>query len=220
MSNKRIPAFVVGLSFVLLGTVAGQAAPPKDATGQCVDGSYTTAKTKEKGCAKHGGVKTWFADAGAPATPSAAPASTAPKATTHTPAPVAAQHTAARPKDATGQCADGTYTTAKTQDRGCAKHGGVKTWFGVTAATPSAAPAKAMAPSASTAPSPASRAPAPAAAPAPAPSVPGQVWVNTATKVYHCAGTRYYGNTKAGKYMSEADAKAAGYRADHGKACN
>lgn len=40
----------------------------------------------------------------------------------------------------------------------------------------------------------------------------GMVWVNTNTKVYHMDGT-YYGNTKAGKFMTKDDAEKAGYRA-------
>ncbi len=42
---------------------------------------------------------------------------------------------------------------------------------------------------------------------------PGMVWVNLETKVYHKMGSKWYGNTKHGKYMSEADAQSAGYRA-------
>ena len=42
---------------------------------------------------------------------------------------------------------------------------------------------------------------------------PGQVWVNLDSGVYHYPNTRYYGKTKSGKYMSEADAMKAGYHA-------
>jgi DNA uptake protein ComE-like DNA-binding protein len=41
----------------------------------------------------------------------------------------------------------------------------------------------------------------------------GMVWVNLNTGVYHREGDRWYGKTKNGKFMSEADAQKAGYRA-------
>jgi hypothetical protein len=40
----------------------------------------------------------------------------------------------------------------------------------------------------------------------------GMVWVNTDSGVYHKGG-RWYGKTKQGKFMNEADAKAAGFKA-------
>ena len=51
--------------------------------------------------------------------------------------------------------------------------------------------------------------PTPAAQQAPG-AAPNKVWVNTASNVYHCPGDRYYGKTKAGKYMTEPEANAAG----------
>jgi hypothetical protein len=44
------------------------------------------------------------------------------------------------------------------------------------------------------------------------PPVRGMVWVNLETKVFHREGDRYYGKTKSGKFMNEADAVKAGYR--------
>jgi hypothetical protein len=40
---------------------------------------------------------------------------------------------------------------------------------------------------------------------------PGLVWVNKDTKIYHKQGDRWYGATKHGQYMTEADAVKAGY---------
>ncbi len=41
----------------------------------------------------------------------------------------------------------------------------------------------------------------------------GMVWVNLPTRIYHREGDRWYGKTKNGKYMTEADAIQQGYRA-------
>ena len=83
------------------------------------------------------------------------------------------------------------------------------------AAAPAAAPAPA--PAAAPAPRPATPArPAPAAASAPVtaqvPPSPGMVWVNLDTKVFHRQGDPWYGKTKKGQFMTEADALKAGYR--------
>jgi hypothetical protein len=42
----------------------------------------------------------------------------------------------------------------------------------------------------------------------------GKVWVNTESHIYHKGG-RWYGKTKTGKFMTESEAKAAGYKEAH-----
>src|ERR1700726_1607148 len=44
----------------------------------------------------------------------------------------------------------------------------------------------------------------------------GQVWVNTRSGKYWKPGSRYYGTTKQGQYMSEKEAVQKGYRPANG----
>jgi len=87
------------------------------------------------------------------------------------------------------------------------------------APSPAASRSNPPAPKAAVPAGPSPEAPTPPAASAKAPASTqgtpgnGMVWVNTETGVYHKEGSRYYGKTKQGKYMSEADAVNAGYRA-------
>ena len=128
-------------------------------------------------------------------------------------------------------CKDG--TTSPHGGRGsCSRHGGIDK-AATAAAAGGAAPAST--PAAKPAPTPPAAAPAPPPAPPATTSTskappaskaaapgggPGMVWVNSASKVYHCPSDRWYGKTKAGEYMTEADAKAKGNRADHNKPCS
>ncbi|MGA8672243.1 MAG: hypothetical protein WB679_20365 [Terracidiphilus sp.] len=82
----------------------------------------------------------------------------------------------------------------------------------VLAQTPASKPTTAAAPTATKAAKPAP-APAPSAADIANAKAKGLVWANLNTKVYHYATDSTYGNTKNGKFMTEADAKTAGYRA-------
>jgi len=142
-----------------------------------------------------------------------------------------AQVPAGAPAGTTGLCNDGSYYSGATKKGACRGHKGVKDWYASTASaapTAPAAPAAPKTPAAVPAAPAAPAAPVVPAAPAKASSAPtavavgggpGLVWVNTPTKVYHCAGDRWYGKTKQGEYMSEAAAKAKSFRPDHGKAC-
>lgn len=137
----------------------------------------------------------------------------------------------------TGICKDGTPYTGKNKRGACRGHDGVKEWYGDKGAPAAAAPTAAPAPAATAAPAPAATpapaaptpAPAPAAkaapAAAPAAAAPapaagsGQVWVNTKSKIYHCEGSKFYGKTKQGEYMTEADAQAKGFAPNRKKTC-
>ena len=124
------------------------------------------------------------------------------------------------PAGSTGECKDGTYSSAEKKSGACSGHGGVKDWY-----------ADKKKSSTTSSKSSAAATPAPAAKPAEKTTTamptkaaagggPGKVWVNTSSKVYHCSSDEWYGKTKQGAYMSEADAKAKGNHAADGKACS
>ena len=133
------------------------------------------------------------------------------------------------PAGTSGMCNDGTYSSSAEKKGACRGHKGVKDWYASETASPASpmappAPTMTKAPATTTAPvAPAIQKPAtmPGGSPmAAAGGGAGKVWANDSTKVYHCTGDKYYGTTKKGEYMAEADAKAKGYHADHGKACS
>ncbi|MGE5056148.1 MAG: DUF3761 domain-containing protein [Acidobacteriota bacterium] len=208
------------------------ASAPAGASALCKDGTYYSGEKKQGACRGHQGIKEWYGTA-ASSGKAVAPAHEAPTpAATSRPAP--ASSTNQRPADATGLCNDGTYYTGATKRGACGGHKGVKDWYGASTSA-GKSPATLEQP-ASTTPSKASPASSASAPPAPAQTAPAnrpdtgsvtpapggganKVWLNTASNVYHCSGSRYYGTTKAGAYMTEAEAKAKGGRPDHGKPC-
>lgn len=135
----------------------------------------------------------------------------------------------------TATCKDGTDFSGATRAGACRGHKGVASWTTATATTTTAPANPGIAP----APAPAVRSAnaSPSAPPAAVPSsaasgavntsrtaaartgAPGQVWVNSATKIYHCPGDRYYGKTKVGEFMPQSSAQAAGDKPAAGKAC-
>src|SRR5256885_15855475 len=70
------------------------------ATGECKDGSSTSADSKRGACSGHGGIKTWYGKQ------------------------------QAKQEGSSGQCNDGSYTAAENKSGACSGHGGVKDWYG------------------------------------------------------------------------------------------
>ena len=143
------------------------------------------------------------------------------------------QASAGAPAGSTALCKDGTYFSGATKSGACSGHKGVKQWWGGAAksgkAVAAAAAKSTPAPSSKSAGAAASRStpvqstPASTSKTSAMAQAPGggadKVWLNTSTNVYHCSGTQYYGKTKAGAYVTEAEAKAKGAHPDHGKPC-
>ena len=232
--NTLLTSLSLSFAFIAAGAAHAQApaAAPAGSTGACKDGTYTSADSKKGACRGHKGVKEWYAAAASPSAAGDAPpakAKTSRKSKSDDAAANApATASTSKPADATGLCKDGSYTTANSKKGACRGHKGVKEWYAAT--SPAAAPMPVPKPSA---PAPATKASTPVPAPMPAPSVApastratppaapetrtaaagggaGKVWLNTETKVYHCSNDRYYGKTKQGEYLSEADAIAKG----------
>ncbi len=135
---------------------------------------------------------------------------------------------AGAPAGTTAECKDGTFASPEAKSGACSGHKGVKTWFGKNesksgAPLPSAEKQSGggkVSEAAGTGKTTKASASQDAASMSAAPGGgAGKVWVNSASKVYHCESDRYYGKTKKGEYMTEADAKAKGMRAAYKKSC-
>ncbi len=233
---KRIfLATCLGIGLIATASVYAADAPA-GATAQCKDGTYSTAASHKGACKGHQGVQTWLDKSDASASSSAATAST--KADTTKSASSSAsstKSTAAAASDSSGtplaKCKDGTTFNGTSHRGACKGHQGVDQWLdqptaGGAAAAPASTGKAAQATAPAAMPAPTTPAGTSHATPTPASQIQaqpgggaGKVWVNSSSKVYHCQGDQWYGKTKEGSYMTEAQAKAAGNRAAAGKEC-
>jgi len=191
--NVRTALVSTGVGFALAFAGIAFAQAPAGSTGECKDGSYTTNATKRGACSGHKGVKEWYGSKGE---------SQAEKA------PKAARTTKAEKAAAEKSAAEAAAPSKSSRAAGAGAMGAAG-----APSTMRAAPSTSMAASNASKNS-AMRTTAAAGGGA------GKVWVNTSSNVYHCMNDEWYGKTKQGEYMSEADAKAKGAHAARGKACS
>ncbi|CAN5619383.1 DUF3761 domain-containing protein [soil metagenome] len=204
----------MGMAACSYGLAAGQI--PAGATGQCKDGTYSMTATRQGACRGHQGIKDWYVvDPAAAAKTPSMPAPTAGGKSSAMPAPIAGAKTSSMPAPSAGGAVAAKpvpTVTKQVSTMPAPAAGGKAAALPVPAAgsPPAAMPAPAKGAGSASLPAPVAAAPVGGS---------GQVWVNLGTKVYHCPGSHFYGTTKDGKYMSEADAKAMGARADHNRPC-
>ena len=230
----------VSLGFLTAGAGHAQApaSAPAGSTAQCKDGSWYSGPTRKGACRGHKGIQEWYGATGAAGAANMPHEATTPEKSRRVSKKEAAgettPRTAAAPAGSTALCKDGSYFSGETKRGACRGHKGIQEWYGTSGAATAAAPtpASAMPTRAAPAAPPAAAAPATTAGHAAPPAASagtraaapgggaGQVWVNSESMVYHCPGDRYYGKTKHGEYMSEANAKAKGDHAARGKSCS
>ncbi|HZV53309.1 MAG TPA: DUF3761 domain-containing protein [Rhodocyclaceae bacterium] len=226
MKKLSMPVAALCLLISGYGFAQAPAGAPAGSTALCKDGSYFSGATKSGACRGHKGIKDWFGG-DAPAAKTDAKTTKADEKAAKAQAKADEKAAKARAK-ADAKAAKEEAKAAKAKGATAAQPAeAAKPAPAVKAAAPAAAAPAALAPAAVAPAASAPKAAAPMAAPAapvqkptaPAAGGPGMVWVNASTKVYHCSGTRWYGKTKQGEYMSESEAQAKGFRGDHNKAC-
>lgn len=183
-----------GLAMSSLALAQTPAQAPAGSTGACKDGTYTSQAKKRGACKDHGGVKEWYASE-AKSKEKASSATTEEKTAKESKSPKKESKKESKKEKAAEAAAAGGAT-------------------GAAAGAATAAPAQTSGMASS------HKAPKGMRAEAAPGGGAGKVWVNTSSHVYHCSGDEWYGKTKEGEYMTEAEAKAKGAHASHGKACS